>query len=710
MISKLTLKNFRQHRELALSFAAGLTALRGVNEAGKSTILEAILFALFGIRACRNNDICSWGEPEKATKVELELILPIGTLHISRSKSSAEVRVNGETVTGQTECTRFIEAQLQLQPGLGPKLMVARQADIQGVLDEKGGETATKLIEELADLAVIDRVIDKIQAKYPTGSTRLVEQRIETAEAGVVTAQAALAEARAMIVPDDEDVLREEGVIEELATQMENLRTDLQLAQQERDEAARSNDTRAKVIRQLHAAEDNLQNLKDSKAKLEQTRPTAAGELDIGKLSEELQCLQSTHRRYLLLQKFNAAASKAGDVTVFAGTKAELVKRQKGAAEMAVEFNAKLGTIPHRRETLQTKLVTSSVCGFCAKDVSEFPDVAAKNAAIQAEIEALQVESQKLVKSRDEAKAYAADYTRLLDQPSLLQFHIDHPHLFAADCNVYPERVIWIGGDVSDMADQIAQVEQQMLQAERNKAAIAQFERQMINLISQIEEAKIAVETCERTVSTLPPCLDTEKLTQRVDELAANIVATQDACATVQRRVADMRNQIDQRATRLRAALKSLEGEQLYLERAKEELAEITFNSNLIKKLRAARPEIANKVWNSVLGAVSRYFSTMRGEKSVVTKDGSSFLVNGKEVGSYSGSTKDILGLALRVALLRTFLPACNFMLLDEPFAACDDGRQTAALGFLAGAGFNQMLVITHEDISETVADNLLTL
>ena len=62
------------------------------------------------------------------------------------------------------------------------------------------------------------------------------------------------------------------------------------------------------------------------------------------------------------------------------------------------------------------------------------------------------------------------------------------------------------------------------------------------------------------------------------------------------------------------------------------------------------------------------------------------------------------------VALARALAVGTSLLLLDEPFAACDDGRQTTALGFLAGAGFKQLLIITHEDVSETIADNLLTL
>ena len=45
MIKTLQLKNFRQHTDLALSFDQGVTVLRGANEAGKSTVFEAIAYS-----------------------------------------------------------------------------------------------------------------------------------------------------------------------------------------------------------------------------------------------------------------------------------------------------------------------------------------------------------------------------------------------------------------------------------------------------------------------------------------------------------------------------------------------------------------------------------------------------------------------------------------------------------------------------------------
>ena len=85
-------------------------------------------------------------------------------------------------------------------------------------------------------------------------------------------------------------------------------------------------------------------------------------------------------------------------------------------------------------------------------------------------------------------------------------------------------------------------------------------------------------------------------------------------------------------------------------------------------------------------------------------------MVDGKDVQSLSGSTLDILGIAIRIALTKTFLPHCRFLFLDEPFAACDAERQTQALGFITSIGFEQVIMISHASLTETVADYVIEL
>ncbi|MEZ4483105.1 MAG: AAA family ATPase [Syntrophotaleaceae bacterium] len=50
-ILSIHLKNIKSHRDTTLDFAAGINVLSGPNGVGKSTVFEAIGYALFGVDA-----------------------------------------------------------------------------------------------------------------------------------------------------------------------------------------------------------------------------------------------------------------------------------------------------------------------------------------------------------------------------------------------------------------------------------------------------------------------------------------------------------------------------------------------------------------------------------------------------------------------------------------------------------------------------------
>ena len=170
----------------------------------------------------------------------------------------------------------------------------------------------------------------------------------------------------------------------------------------------------------------------------------------------------------------------------------------------------------------------------------------------------------------------------------------------------------------------------------------------------------------------------------------------------------------------LQDKLKGLKQQQLEfgaLEQTAAEVSRYTEELNaarqanaLLKALRTVKPQLANQVWQTVCSTVSHYFSLMRNQPSVVSKEAAGFAVDGHDTESLSGSTLAILGLAIRIALTKTFMPTCRFLLLDEPFAALDAERTAQALGFISSVGFDQVVIITHEDATEAVADNLITI
>ena len=94
----------------------------------------------------------------------------------------------------------------------------------------------------------------------------------------------------------------------------------------------------------------------------------------------------------------------------------------------------------------------------------------------------------------------------------------------------------------------------------------------------------------------------------------------------------------------------------------------------------------------------------------MVSKDKDGFKVNGRPVEALSGSTMDALAIAVRVVLTKTFVPHAPFIVLDEPCHGADDDRTSNILAFLAGAGFTQTILASHDPLSESVAQNVINL
>jgi exonuclease SbcC len=53
MFKTLQVTNFRKLRDSTFDFNSGLNAIRGLNEQGKSTLFEALAYAMFGVDALR---------------------------------------------------------------------------------------------------------------------------------------------------------------------------------------------------------------------------------------------------------------------------------------------------------------------------------------------------------------------------------------------------------------------------------------------------------------------------------------------------------------------------------------------------------------------------------------------------------------------------------------------------------------------------------
>ena len=189
-LNKLVMKNFKKFRRAELEFSDGLTGIVGSNGSGKSTIVEAIAWALYGNRASSiKRDFIRNARARESDAVETSLTLSLGKqeLVIYRAMKGkgltpeAFLVLDGQRIaTGSKEVDARLEDILKINYQDFMKTFYARQKDLDNLLKEGGmgkREYLLKLLgledikEYAIDLIKSDRCLPGGAKKSAGGST-----------------------------------------------------------------------------------------------------------------------------------------------------------------------------------------------------------------------------------------------------------------------------------------------------------------------------------------------------------------------------------------------------------------------------------------------------------------------------------------------------------------------------------------------------------
>lgn len=713
MFRKIKLTNFACHKFVEVDFGPGLTAVKAGVEKGKTTLLKAIAYALFGTKALPDSldDTVTWGEPVSSLRVELQFQLGGIDYTITRSKGSAELRYGDESVTGQTETAKFVADLLGADASLAANLIIAGQGEIRGSLSG-GAKGAVTLIEKLADFDQIDQLIELLQVNLVTGNTGAIKAALEqaqgvldeTEEPAPLDKSALQAEVDTLL--EQSKKLKQEADAANAAATAATKARDKGLAdtQRQRDLSVKIDD-RAEALERLRAEEPALAPWGEvSEGALQ------VAERDVTELEASVQRLNELRRGTALNEQTTAdwGAPDDPDNNRFAGDLRRLLEEVKVAEGAAIQWDTKASAARTEAATKRA-LILRDACSLCGKDVSDIPEVAARNATLEAEASALDSAALEATVSANAERAYAKTLHSL--HAAHLRLQAVEAYGWQVDNAMTPGTLVWIGGRADEGDAYRLQGARDTLKAWRSTQTAREESLRARKAHQQrVERAQGELQAMMDELAHLPPFPDLDGLRDAVLEAdqrrqaASNAyVSAVQAHAARSAEVVRLVGNHDKLLAAREAALKAVESK-------RAELADLEFNNALLKAVREARPVVANKLWALVLGAVTEFFSAMRGQPSQVTRGPEGFLVDGHPVSTLSGSTKDILGLAIRVALTRTFLPGISLLLLDEPNAAMDDERTANVLGFLGGAGFEQIVVVSHDEMTVDVADHIITL
>ena len=197
MIKKLFIENFRRYSDLELNFEEEdqLILISGKNGSGKSTILEAIIYALYGEgRNGRRNlgNLIKRGEEIDGLTVELTFLLggEVIRIHRKRNKSgtSALLYINDNPIVeGASDVTSEVTRLLGMDVFGFRLAVIAQQKDLEGLVSLRPQERS-QMINRLLKLDKIGKAKEITKESFKNEQIKL-KQHFAIESSSVIKSQ-----------------------------------------------------------------------------------------------------------------------------------------------------------------------------------------------------------------------------------------------------------------------------------------------------------------------------------------------------------------------------------------------------------------------------------------------------------------------------------------------------------------------------------------
>jgi exonuclease SbcC len=756
MIKSIRLRNWKCHLDSYLEFTEGTNALLGVMGAGKTSVLEAITFALFGTtpavqqKKMRLEDLIMKKPVRKSfAEVELEFVVNNKVFKVKRriergKPSYAELRIDNKLVEVQSQrVTEFIEEALKVDFDLFTRAIYSEQNRIDAFLNLPKGQRMKKIDEILK----LDR-FENARANVVTLINRLRDERTSTYRM-IQEMKRNINEDELKKLEKEIESLKEElKVIEDELLAVKGKRRELETRKRKLEEIKRSVESLEKELRKVEGEIEVLE--RDARAEVPEYSYLKKREEELEKELEsvkrnreevEREIKRLREERDSILRKINECESAERRIEEIKGEveKIDKIKREINEVKREVE------ELKRRRELLSARFFSlkskieeeekwikelervESYCPICKRDMSS-------------ELK------ERLVNERKEMlKKFKAEQFSVSKEFSVVERKIEERESFLKELEKRYYALLSLKSEIEALEEKAKErekyerdresVEKLIKEKEVEREKIYEKEKELVrelesvrHIISKVaevirkrrelEEKRKRREVISAKLRELRSIFSEREL----EEISKELESVLKAESSMEARKVSIEEIIREKVARKERierdieVLKGLEKdykrlEFLIVELEKFRIALVKTQEELRKVFIAAINTAMDEIWKELYPYGD--FQSIRlhveeGDYVLQLQELSGAWINAEHV---SGGERTLAALTLRIAFALVLAPQVGWLILDEPTHNLDvRAREELArvLRDRIGEFIPQVFLITHDSLMEDAVSGVL--
>lgn len=754
MIKSLSLTNFRRHAELDLRFDDDrqLILIAGANGTGKSTILEAITFALWGEgRHGRRNldNLLRRGAELEGMSVELVFTVGTSTYRVHRRRDGKAVTAvlyaeDTPLVEGPAAVTTEISSLLGMDAAGFRLAVIAQQKDLDGLASLRPADR-TQMVTRLLRLDALTAARNAASARFRTerdlaaglraaeSSGLLVEQSeveeaIKSADIEFARTRDSLAalEAELIAASDVESawteaqrsVARIEGAIGQVRARRSELAQELNTLVVPTVESPVGD---ISTVAAEAATVERAIALAEGAQLAARQREIAQGELKtvtlrMTEVSARLAEIGDPDEGYFLaLVKsheavLSAAEEKVSDLRLRLGSRQASLEaassKLRGYDDLGAECDLCGQPVPvtHRHERIDALKTEIDALTF------EIEELKAAGRTVMGEISAARLAVQDQHAAAAAARADSAEKIRLSGELVDLERRertyrgqVERIEVVSTDVDALYARK-------AEIAVLIARAEDHTTQVRLRDAALTR----RLEVTEEISALDASIVEQEELLSRARPAADLVARHEALKEAAGRKQAEQEMLGHWNTELA----RLQERRRGIAAQIQGLEAVALRRQRHESHAIAAAAAGRLLADVSE---RLATQIRPALEGAISGLLATMSegrftkvqvsDEYDITVEDDGKF----RPLGELSGGETDLVALAVRLALSQVVSErhgsgGAGFLILDECFASQDASRRQSVLAALRTLRdvYSQIFVISHVENIEDAADMVI--